>query len=360
MRTAIDLADMTAAQLKRAEEKAHAESMRQVDAMIEAGRGRERFTDVVGKTDPLSVAYLAAAEHASNVSAEIRRRMEYGGTLKPIKRRDNPMQPEIEIDGVTVELTDTRHGELRRFDTEFMVYPGDVDPGWFVYGREGKSSAGVIKKVAWPTGPLRKWPKRGRLVQPGFKTKKQALTVADQLAEICAPKVKSNPLKGSNVATKKPTPAQVAARKRFAEMARAGVFAKNPAKRKAKPVTRVSQATGAPPTKRLVKRRKKTATAPKGFFANPAARENQLFAVKLNAGNDRNGNPRRGWVVCEILDAIDARAIGFVDEEYGGSSALSRAYGDMPSIGVFDVSPRDYAHMKKQGPVWINTGRYQL
>ncbi len=78
--------------------------------------------------------------------------------------------------------------------------------------------------------------------------------------------------------TKKPSAAQLAARKRFAEMARAGVFTKgkkrkaNPAKKRApaKPVTRASQATGKRPSKRLMARRVKTAKAPAGFFANPA------------------------------------------------------------------------------------------
>lgn len=79
---------------------------------------------------------------------------------------------------------------------------------------------------------------------------------------------------------KKPTAAQLAARKRFAEMARAGVFtgarkkrSKNPVKKRAaKPVTRPSQASGKKPTKRLVARRVATKKAPAGFFANPKKR----------------------------------------------------------------------------------------
>lgn len=47
--------------------------------------------------------------------------------------------------------------------------------------------------------------------------------------------------------------------------------ARNPARkpRKAKGVTRPSQATGKRPSARLVKRRKLTKRAPAGFFANP-------------------------------------------------------------------------------------------
>jgi hypothetical protein len=42
---------------------------------------------------------------------------------------------------------------------------------------------------------------------------------------------------------------------------------------KKKAVSRPSQATGKKPTKRLVERRKKTASAPKGYFANPIVGE---------------------------------------------------------------------------------------
>jgi len=76
------------------------------------------------------------------------------------------------------------------------VSRADIDPGWFVYGREGTSSAGVIKRIAWPTGPLRKWPKISRLVQPGFRTKGEAERVAEQLRAMSAPK--RNPVKPDN------------------------------------------------------------------------------------------------------------------------------------------------------------------
>lgn len=88
--------------------------------------------------------------------------------------------------------------------------------------------------------------------------------------------VRQNPTrKGRTMATKKkPSAAQLAARKRFAEMARSGVWKKKATKRKANPLTRVkrnspSQATGKAPSKRLVKRRARTARAPAGLYANP-------------------------------------------------------------------------------------------
>jgi hypothetical protein len=81
------------------------------------------------------------------------------------------------------------------------------------------------------------------------------------------------------MAIKKFSPAQLAAQKLFAERARSGTLKKGKRKatRKANPdkakpktyVRRASQATGAPPSKRLVTRRKKALTGPAGYFRNP-------------------------------------------------------------------------------------------
>jgi hypothetical protein len=79
------------------------------------------------------------------------------------------------------------------------------------------------------------------------------------------------------MATKKFSPAQIAAQKLFAERARAGTLGKG--KRKANPdkskprayVKRASQITGAPPGKRLLTRRKMALKAPAGYFPNPKA-----------------------------------------------------------------------------------------
>jgi hypothetical protein len=109
------------------------------------------------------------------------------------------------------------------------------------------------------------------------------------------------------------------------------------------------------PSPRLIKRRRVTAKAPKGFYANPSQRlpASQFFAVKLNAGNDRNGNGRRGWIVFEILDGVEPRPAGFCDESGMGSSALKREWGDVPAVGVFDISATQYAALKKQPEMLI-------
>lgn len=59
----------------------------------------------------------------------------------------------------------------------------------------------------------------------------------------------------------------------------------NPRGRSKRGITRVSQATGARPSKRLIERRKKTLKAPKGYFANPKLRKGQVFVVTNKAGD---------------------------------------------------------------------------
>ena len=81
--------------------------------------------------------------------------------------------------------------------------------------------------------------------------------------------------RASNPTKRSFSTAQLAAQKLFAERARSGTLKKGKRKTnpdKAKPrayVKRASQATGAPPSKRLVTRRKKALTAPAGYFPNP-------------------------------------------------------------------------------------------
>ena len=188
------------------------------------------------------------------------------------KRRKNPDYPgRMSVDAhgivgvspdVTVELEDTRNGQRRSFTSEFFVDRDSIDPGWFVWGRWGGvgRGVGVVKRVAWPAGPMRKWPKITRLVQPGFRTKADAQLVADQLA---------------------------------AEFIR-----------RANPLTRVkvkspSMATGAPPSKRLTKRRKATAKAPTGYYANPMSEADASFVKQARA--------RIRELDAQVLAAIDSR-----------------------------------------------------
>jgi len=77
------------------------------------------------------------------------------------------------------------------------------------------------------------------------------------------------------MATKKPSAAQIAARKKFSDIMKSGGFKKNPLTRVKK--SSPSMATGKAPSARLKKRRAKTAKAPAGYYANPAM--GQLYTV---------------------------------------------------------------------------------
>ncbi len=117
---------------------------------------------------------------------------------------------------------------------------------------------------------------------------------------------------------KKPSAAQLAARKRFAEMARSGVWSrkkKAAAKkttRKPNPLSKVkktspSMATGKAPSLRLRKRRQKTARAPAGFYANPVPKFSRM-PVRYAVHQVTNGQP--GALLGAFVAKADAQAFG--------------------------------------------------
>ena len=63
-----------------------------------------------------------------------------------------------------------------------------------------------------------------------------------------------------------------------------------------------------------------------------------LIAIHLNAGNDRNGNPRRIYLV---LDE-DARVVNALDESYRGRDALDSVYVGCPVSAELEITPREY------------------
>lgn len=67
-------------------------------------------------------------------------------------------------------------------------------------------------------------------------------------------------------------------------------------------------------------------------------------AVKINAGHDTNGNPRRGWV---ILDGRAGKMMDFVNEGYKGSSALTKAYPLAIESVELAVTPGEYRDLMK-------------
>jgi hypothetical protein len=88
----------------------------------------------------------------------------------------------------------------------------------------------------------------------------------------------------------------------------AGGYKRNPDKAKPRAyVKRASQATGAPPSKRLVTRRKKALTAPAGYFPNPKVKY-------TNRAKDMQGDQRVGYAV-HMADRPSYQAIAWFSKK---------------------------------------------
>jgi len=72
--------------------------------------------------------------------------------------------------------------------------------------------------------------------------------------------------------------------------------------------------------------------------------------VRVTCTNDKNGNPRRGWLVMSWSLARGGKFEGFVDEGYIGSSAIPAELRSLPDFAPpslagksgFVISPADY------------------
>ncbi|MBK9497441.1 MAG: hypothetical protein IPO08_23545 [Xanthomonadales bacterium] len=126
------------------------------------------------------------------------------------------------------------------------------------------------------------------------------------------------------MATKKPSAAQLAARKKFAAMAKSGALAKARKAAPKKPISRPSQATGKKPSPRLKARREKSIP---GYFANPISSEvrktkrapSPFQYVVENAPSD--------------LDSLYKPVAGFVN--FGDAKAYAYSlHKDMPGLFI--------------------------
>lgn len=63
-----------------------------------------------------------------------------------------------------------------------------------------------------------------------------------------------------------------------------------------------------------------------------------VYAQKINANNDLNGNPRWGWYVYSKTGAL----LGFVDEGYRGRRALTVAFPKAVELPVIACTPTEY------------------
>ena len=85
----MQIAKLSAAKLEAAIEKANRAEMFQVDAMIGAGRGNERISEIrvaaQNPSDLLAIAYCEALNAGNALRNEAERRKRYHGSLKPVK-----------------------------------------------------------------------------------------------------------------------------------------------------------------------------------------------------------------------------------------------------------------------------------
>lgn len=70
----------------------------------------------------------------------------------------------------------------------------------------------------------------------------------------------------------------------------------------------------------------------------------QHVAIKVNAGHDVNGNPRRGWM---ITSCRKGSMVDFVDEGYHGNGILRRQYPHATEGPELAVTPGEYRNLKK-------------
>ena len=70
-----------------------------------------------------------------------------------------------------------------------------------------------------------------------------------------------------------------------------------------------------------------------------------MLAIYIDADNDRNGNPRRGWIITDSAGNF----VAFIDEGYDGKSALANlGYGNISSTPRIEVKPSVYKDAYRQ------------
>lgn len=71
-----------------------------------------------------------------------------------------------------------------------------------------------------------------------------------------------------------------------------------------------------------------------------------MLAIAINAGNDKNGNPRRGWIIADD----SGNFVDFVDEGYDGRGALRTSPYSLiiATQQTLDVAPSVYRDLRRQ------------
>jgi hypothetical protein len=72
----------------------------------------------------------------------------------------------------------------------------------------------------------------------------------------------------------------------------------------------------------------------------------KAVVIKLNAGNDLNGNPRRVFVVLAITGEI----LGTADEGYIGLHAVCEKWPDLGFgyVPEFETTPKEYRYLTRK------------
>jgi hypothetical protein len=80
-----------------------------------------------------------------------------------------------------------------------------------------------------------------------------------------------------------------------------------------------------------------------GATCPPIERENKVL-IKVNAENDTNGNPRRGWIHL----SGEGRFLGFYPEGYddGGQTLREIRKGEAEAYPSINITPKEYKRLK--------------
>lgn len=87
-----------------------------------------------------------------------------------------------------------------------------------------------------------------------------------------------------------------------------------------------------------------------GLKSNPV-KESRFIApgtmlkLRVDAGNDRNGNPRRGWIIWDSRGGD----VGFIDEGYTGPQIVAKTFPDRSfrDLGELGITPAVYRMLNK-------------
>ena len=73
-----------------------------------------------------------------------------------------------------------------------------------------------------------------------------------------------------------------------------------------------------------------------------------LTATHCMAENDVNGNPRRLYIIQEVLEGQDySRLVAVIDEDYNGPNAFRKQYPEAIRMLDITISAKEYKNLLK-------------